>query len=230
MLRTFIRTEAIHRQARTVTRKALNEITPKTSKAIATAAARLIEAFRTSTVDHDRPYSSEMTFFWRYVLEDGLQNLMWRLSALVTPTASKRIVQEATVVVLIHQARKELELCPISPHDPMRATMRERGTVTHRISRQLRDTLATGEEDESLSWVDTDEALGISPPRKQVRCRRGGSKNRVATIPAPEYSCATSSSLDGVQRGRLEPPRGETTFQGLGLKQAATRSQHTTIP
>lgn len=71
-----------------------------------------------------------------------------------------------TVVVLIHQARKEFELRPVVPHDPVSAAMRERGTVTRMMSRQLIDTLAAGKEGESLSRIDTDETSGIEPPEK----------------------------------------------------------------
>lgn len=58
-----------------------------------------------------------------------------------------------------------MELRPILPHNPMSAAIRQRGTVTH-IFTQLVDTLAVGEEDESLSRADPDEAPGIAPPKK----------------------------------------------------------------
>lgn len=158
--------------ARAATRKALKEIARKPNETITAAAARLIDEFRASTVDRDPPHASEITFFRRYIPENYFQNLMSRLRALVAPDASEWIVQKATVVVLIHQAGTKLELRPVVPHDPRSTSMRERGTVTHRIFSKLADTLAVGEEDEPPFRVhrhedaDRDEAPGNVWPKK----------------------------------------------------------------
>lgn len=81
-LRVFIRGEATHPQAHADTRKALNEIARKANEKVMAAAGRLIDTFRASTMDHDSPHVSEMTFLWRYIPEDYLKDLIWRLKCL----------------------------------------------------------------------------------------------------------------------------------------------------
>lgn len=97
-LRVFVRMEVTHPERRAATTKTLNEIPGKPNKTIVTAAGRLIDASRTVMVDCDRPHASQMMLFLRYIPEDNIQALMWRLSALATPVARERVPSKATVV------------------------------------------------------------------------------------------------------------------------------------
>lgn len=106
-LRAFVRTEATHPQARTVTGKAPNEIARKPNETATARAGRLIDAFGATTVDRDRLHVGEMTFFWRYTPEEDLQDLMRRIIALIRSAASERIGEKATEIVFIHQVGKE---------------------------------------------------------------------------------------------------------------------------
>lgn len=62
-LRVSIRAEAIHPQARAITREALNDIARNSNETVAATAAHLIHVFRIATVDRDRPHADEMSFF-----------------------------------------------------------------------------------------------------------------------------------------------------------------------
>lgn len=90
---------------------------------------------------------------------------MWRLSTLMTPTGSERVVQKTTVVNLIYRVGKELERRPIFPDNPMSTAIHERGTVPSRVFRRLVDAPAAGEEDESLSRVEGDKSPDIISPK-----------------------------------------------------------------
>lgn len=74
-------------------RKALYEIPRKPNGTLTAATGRLIGAFRASAVDRDRCHASEMTFFWRCIPNDGLEDLMWRISVSGTPAASERVLR-----------------------------------------------------------------------------------------------------------------------------------------
>lgn len=122
---------------------------------------------------------------------------MWQLSVLVTPAAKERIGEESTVVRLVHQAQKELEQRSFVPRDPMSTTLRERGTVTRRISSQLVDALVGGKQDESLCQIDIHKASGIAPPKE-------ASTDPPRRIPEPSDDISSRVCLCGI----VEPQRG----------------------
>lgn len=147
--RVFARTQTTHVKARVVTKRASKEIAQKSNDIITEAASRLTDALCASYRSCERPNARESLFFWRYMPKAKLQQLMQRLSIMVTPPASKRIDQRSTVISLMKQVAEELKLRPILPHDLISSAMCERGTVTREIFRQLVHGLAAGGADES---------------------------------------------------------------------------------
>ncbi|CAN0255207.1 unnamed protein product, partial [Ascophyllum nodosum] len=77
-LRLLVREEGLNSEAKYAALEALDSITTKPDESWLAATARLVSAFRATRIDPDRPHVTEATFFWRYVSEHDLKELMER--------------------------------------------------------------------------------------------------------------------------------------------------------
>lgn len=173
------------------------------------------------------------SFFLQYISENDLENLMWRLSALVTPVASERIGRKANVVMLIHHAGKDLRQRHVVPHDPICTAMSEKGTVTRGIFRKLIDTLAVSEEDESLSRVDMNEASGATPPKREstappsrIQQPRFDCRSRVLPCDIVDPQWCSAGQAQAAERGdNLSGPGAEGNSDQKPADQDTPRRQ-----
>ena len=105
-LRLLVREAALVRGAATSARHALDSVVLKPAEAWPTAAARLVLMFRAATADPDMPHASEAVYFWRYISERNLVELLDRIRDMLLPNALDRI----SINVLMHQLVADIAL------------------------------------------------------------------------------------------------------------------------
>ena len=130
-LHLLVREEGLNSEAKHAALEALDSITTKPDESWLSATARLVSAFRATKIDPDRPHVIEATFFWRYVSEHDLKELMERLAHLLVPSELERFGVDAITNIFVTEASDTLRTNPVEPQCPMGYNMRMRGTETH---------------------------------------------------------------------------------------------------
>ena len=130
-LRLLVHEELLHLKAKHAALEALDSITTKPDESWISATARLVSAFRTTRIDPDRPHVTEATFFWRYVSEHDLKELMERLAHLLVSSELERFGVDAIMNIFVTEASDTLRTNSVEPQCPMGYNMRMRGTESH---------------------------------------------------------------------------------------------------
>lgn len=108
---------------------ALSAIVLKPAESWASAAARVLIAFRAAHVDPARPHITEPLYFWRHITERQMKALFERVVTVLLPN----VVDNVGVSSLLHMqfAEVDLKLEPlrIESHNPNSRRMVERGAV-----------------------------------------------------------------------------------------------------
>lgn len=148
------------------------------NKVIAAAATQHIDAFLASAANRNRPQTTEVSFFSRYVSEDNLVDLTWHLSAMPTPKLSQRAGDKAIVIVHIHRIAAVLKPFAVAPTDPMSAGMCERGKLAREAFENVVDVLRTWGADRACSRVTRPErykeAASVISPHKGAKSAPAG--------------------------------------------------------
>lgn len=100
-LRLLVREQALTSGAKELADAALDAVSRQPNEAWAAAAARVVKGFRATFANADRPFVSEIRFFWRFVTEANMRTLFTRLADVLMPNPSERCVGS---VVGIHAA------------------------------------------------------------------------------------------------------------------------------
>ena len=115
----LVREEAIHPAAEEVSQSALDFISLNPGESWLAAAARFVRYKRASLADADRPHSTEQTFFWRYISESHLKDLMERLARLLVLSELERNGVLALANVHMAECSETLLSRPVQTHDHM---------------------------------------------------------------------------------------------------------------
>ena len=213
-LRLLVCEEGLNSEAKHAALEALDSITTKPDESWLSATARLVSAFRATRIDPDRPHVTEATFFWRYVSEHDLKELMERLAHLLVPSKLERFDVDAITNTFVTKASDTLRTNPVEPQSPMGYNMRMRGTETH----DLFDRYAT--------------MLSARRPRNNKqkfssRAHVAAISNQSAPINTPSDHAAENAELRQLLRdaresiyrltGRDLPPPTDTTPKSSGV-------------
>ena len=132
-LRLLVREEGLNSEAKHAALETLDSITTKPDESWLSATAHQVSAFRATRIDLNRPHVTEATFFWRYVSEHDLKELMERLAYLLVPSELERFGVDAITNIFIKEASDTLRTNPVEPQCPMGYNMRMRGTETREL-------------------------------------------------------------------------------------------------
>ena len=105
-LRLLVHEEGLNSEAKHAALEASDSITTKPDESWLSAPARLVSAFCATRIDPDRPHVAEATFFWRYVSEHELKELMERLAHLLVPSDLERFGVDANTNIFYHGSQR----------------------------------------------------------------------------------------------------------------------------
>ena len=109
---------------------AIASINVKGAEAWRAAARRLVLVFRASTADRERPHIPEATYFWRYVSEKQLTDLIERLVCLLLPNGFDQAGLQSAMHAQFVRVRTNIQPLQVGHVNPLGQGMVLRGNKT----------------------------------------------------------------------------------------------------
>ena len=106
---------------------AIASINVKGAEAWRAAARRLVLVFRASTADRERPHIPEATYFWRYVSEKQLTDLIERLVCLLLPNGFDQAGLQSAMHAQFVRVRTDIRPLRVDYVNPLGQGMVNRG-------------------------------------------------------------------------------------------------------
>lgn len=130
--------------------EALQRIRIGETEAYMTAAQRLVLYCRAWIAEHDRPHISEAFYFWRFVTEDQLQDLLGRFLRMVCPNYSKEELLKFSLLRAQVQVSNELQPFRIENAMPLSDHMVNRGNAARSL---FNDFVVLLDRDRRLTYL-----------------------------------------------------------------------------
>ena len=132
-LRKLVREGLQQAGGREAAERALNDITVRDAEAWKAAARRLVVVYRALIADPVLPHISEATFFWRYITEQQLSDLLERLVQMLLPSAFDQNGLQGVVHERLLRIADEVRPLRVDFARPMGEPMRARGVKTESV-------------------------------------------------------------------------------------------------
>ena len=117
-LRKLVRESALQPGTADAARLALDNVGDKQGEAWSAAARRLVLLYRAFTVDAEMPHASEEVYFWRYISERQLHDLLERALKLLLPSALDQSSLQAIMHQQVFRVTQELRPIRVETQDP----------------------------------------------------------------------------------------------------------------
>ena len=240
-LRLLVREEGLNSEAKHASMGALDSITTKPDESWLSATARLVSAFRATRIDPDRPHVTEATFFWRYVSEHDLKELMERLAHLLVPSELERFGVDAITNIFITEASDTLRTNPVEPQCPMGYNMRMRGTETRELfdryanmlsARRPRNNKRKFSSHTHIAALRNHSAPHSTPSdhaaeNAELRQLLRDAKESIYRLTGRDFSILTDTTP---KSSGVAPPRYAAAYQVAPPSVAAIQNQTATAP
>ena len=142
-LRKLVREGMLQSGAREAAAAALNNIKVGEAEAWKAASRRLVLVYRAYLADPVRPHISEATYFWRYINEEQLGDLLERLVHLLLPSAIDQTGLQGVVHERIWRIAVEVRPMMVDYANPTSSMMTQRGVKTEGFFTGMVDLIST---------------------------------------------------------------------------------------
>ena len=240
-LRLLVREEGLNSEAKHAALEALDSITTKPDESWLSATARLVSAFRATRIDPDRPHVTEATFFWRYVSEHDLKELMERLAHLLVPSELECFGVDVITNIFITEASDTLRTNPVEPQCPMGYNIRMRGTETRELFDRYANMLsARRPRNNKRKFISRTQIAALSnhsaphstpsdhaAENAELRQLLRDAKESIYRLTGRDPSTPTDTTL---KSSGVAPPRYAAAYQAASPSVAAIQNQTATAP
>ena len=141
-LRILVREQALVVDSTDMVREAFYGVQVGPGEEWRNVASRLVRNFRAVVAGPDRPHASEATYFWRYVTERHLYELVERVIDADLTNPLDRLSLNSLLHDAVARVKREVRSLPIAFHAPLGPDMQKGGQVTKHVFSEFVERLA----------------------------------------------------------------------------------------